>query len=44
MSAEVTRREFLATVAAALLIANIVAALPARAAARLRPAESLRTE
>jgi putative ABC transport system permease protein len=34
----------LATVAAAFVAANAVAALPARAAARLRPAEILRTE
>lgn len=34
----------LATVAAALIIANVMAALPAWAAARLRPAEILRTE
>lgn len=35
---------YLATVVAALVVANVVAALPARAAARLRPAEILRTE
>lgn len=35
---------YLATVAAALAVANVVAALPARAAARLRPAEILRAE
>lgn len=34
----------LATVAVALVAANLVAALPARSAARLRPAEILRTE
>lgn len=34
----------LATVAVALVAANLVAALPARTAARLRPAEILRTE